>query len=69
MFPLDTRQHFCVVQVTERWHRLPRSCGVSSWGIFKSLLNTGLGTLLWVALLEQGWDQKDPEVPPSLNLQ
>lgn len=54
---LSTRQHFCAVRVAEHWHRLPRGCGVSSWGIFKNHLDVGLGTLLWVALLEQGWDQ------------
>ena len=32
-----------------------RGCGVSSVEIFKSHLHVGLGTLLWLSLLEQGW--------------
>ena len=44
-FCLNTRQNFCVV-----W--LPRGCGVSSSEISKSLLDMGLCTLLWMALLE-----------------
>ena len=55
-FPLNSRQHFCAVQVTEHWHRLPRGCGVSSSEVSRSLLAVGLGTLLWVALLQWGWD-------------
>ena len=31
-----------------------RGCGVSSWEISKSRLDVGLGSLLWVSLLEQG---------------
>ena len=46
-FTLNTRQNFCVV-----W--LPRGCGVSLSEISKSLLDMGLCTLLWMALLEQG---------------
>ena len=41
--------------VPEHWHRLPRGCGVSSLGMFRSHLAMGLGPLLWVSLLEQGW--------------
>jgi len=44
------------VQVTEHWHRLPRGCGVSSLEVSRSHLAVGLGTLLWVALLQRGWD-------------
>jgi len=50
------------VQVTEQQHRLPRGCGVSSLGISSSRLDVALGTLLWVALLEQGLEQAGPEV-------
>ena len=53
--------------VTEHWHRLPRSCGVSSLGIFQCLLDMALGTLLWVSQLEQGLGQKDPEHPSHPN--
>jgi len=49
-FPLNTRQHFCAVRVTEHWHRLPRS---SSLETFRSHLDMGLGILLWVAHLDQ----------------
>ena len=48
--------------MTEHWHRLPRGCGVSSLGISQSLLDVALGTLLWVSLLGQGLEQRDPEV-------
>ena len=41
--------------VLKHWHRLPRGCGVSSLGMFRSHLATGLGPLLWVSLLEQEW--------------
>ena len=41
--------------VPEHWHRLPRGCGVSSLGMFRSRLAMGLGPLLWVSLLEQRW--------------
>ena len=53
--------------VTEHWHRLPRGCGVSSLGISQSLLDVTLGTLLWVSLLGQGLQQRDPESPASLS--
>ena len=45
----------------EHWHRLPRGCGVSSLGISQSCLDVALGTLLWVFLLGQGLEQRDPE--------
>ena len=38
----------------EHWHRLPRGCVVFSSEISRVLMAMGLGTLLWVALLEQG---------------
>lgn len=34
---------------------------------FKSHLDVVMGTLLWVSLIEQEWDQMDPEVPSNLN--
>ena len=58
---LNTRQHMCAVQVTEHWHRLPRGCRVPSLEIFSSHLGIGLGTLIWVSLLELGLGQMDPE--------
>lgn len=58
--PLNTRKHFSAVWVTEHWHSLPRGHGVAS--LKKSCLHVGLGTLLWVALLEHELDKMDPEV-------
>ena len=51
------QEHFCTVEVMEHWHMLPRGCGVSSLETSKSCLDKGLGTLLWVALLELGFSQ------------
>jgi len=51
----------------EHWHRLPRGCGISSLGISQSHLDVALGTLLWVSLLGQGLEQRDPEGPASLS--
>ena len=53
-FPLNIRKHFCAVQVSEHWCRLPRVCEVFS-------LDVVLGTLLWGSLLEMV-----PEVPANL---
>jgi len=53
--------------VTEHWHRLPRSCGISSLETFQSHLDMDLGTLLWVSLLEEGWARWPPELPSYLN--
>lgn len=42
----------------ERWHRLPRKfLYFPSVEIFKNHLDVVLGSLLWVALLEQGLEQ------------
>lgn len=41
-----------------------RGAGGSSLGISSSRLDVGLGPLLGVALLEQGWHHRDPS-PPS----
>ena len=60
-FPLSTRKHFCAVQVTEHWHRLPRGCGISSLDIFTLDV-----VLLWVSLLEQGLGQMHTDVPANL---
>jgi len=54
--PSEQQEHCCAVQVMEHWHRLPRGCGVSSLEVSRSCLAVGLGTLLWVALLQRGWD-------------
>ena len=51
------------MRVLQHWHRLPRGCGVSSLELSRSHLAVGLGTLLWVVLLEQ----VGPELPASLN--
>ena len=52
-FPLNTTQH-CAVWMMDPSHRLPRGCRGSSSKISKSHLDMGLGTLIWMALLEQG---------------
>lgn len=41
--------------VLEHLQKLPRACGVSSLETFRSHLAMGLGPLLWVSLLKQGW--------------
>ena len=51
----------------EHWHRLPRGCGVSSLELSRSRLAMGLGTLLWVVLLEQGLGHRDTEGPACLS--
>ena len=51
--------------VPEHWHRLLRGCGVSSLGMFRSRLALGLGPLLWVSLLEQGWGRGAQRVLPA----
>jgi len=38
----------------ERWHRMARTCEASLLGKLQKLPDMGLGTLLWVVLLEQG---------------
>ena len=50
----------------ESWHRVPIGCGVFI-EISKRLLDTALGTLLWIALLEQGWKQMGTEVCTDLS--
>lgn len=46
-FHLNTRKHFCAMQVMEHWHSLPRYIVQSpSLDIFKSCLNVVLGNLL-----------------------
>ena len=58
--PSEHQEQCCTVQVLQHWHRLPRGCGVSflepPWS-----LAIGLGTLLWVVLLEQGLGHRDTE--------
>ena len=54
------------MQVMESWHRVPIGCGVFI-EISKRLLDTALGTLLWIALLEQGWKQMGTEVCTDLS--
>lgn len=51
---LNTRQHFCTVQVTALGQAAQKNCGVSLLEVFKSCLNMVLDTLLWVSLLELG---------------
>lgn len=64
-FPLNTRQHINAVQVTEHWHRLSRGCGIFSLEIFVSHLAVGLGTLLWVGLLQWDWARRTQRVLPA----
>lgn len=50
-FPLNVRKHFCAARVTELW--LPRDCGVSSLGIFRSWMwvcEPALGGFAWVGV-------------------
>lgn len=65
-FPLTIRQHFCDVWVTKHWHR-DSGCGISSLEICRSHVEVGLGTLLWLALLEQQLGYMNTEVPLHLN--
>lgn len=53
----EHQEHFCCVELMEHWHRLSRGCRVSFLEISKSCLDMGLGTVLWVALLELGFSQ------------
>ena len=50
----------------EHCHRLPRGCGVS-FRISQSHLDVALSTLLWVSLLGQRLEHRDPEGPASLS--
>ena len=61
--PLNTKEHFCAVWVTEHWHGLPMEVvGSPPWR--EGSLNVVLVTLLWVSLLEQ---RLDPKVPANLS--
>ena len=42
-----------------------RGAGGSSVGISSSRRDVGLGPLLGVALLEQGWHHRDPQLPDT----
>lgn len=44
-----------------------RDCGFSSLKIFRSSLDVGLVTVLWMALLEQRLEQVVPEGPANLS--
>ena len=60
-FCLTIRQLFCVVQVMEHWHRLPKEVMESPpWRSCKICGDVGLGPLPWVG-------QMDPEVPSNLS--
>jgi len=59
-FLLNIRKHFFTLMVTEHWHRLTREIlEYSSMEILKSCLDTILGNLLQVALLEKGFRPDD----------
>lgn len=60
---LNTREHLCTELVTGHWHRLPQEAVGISLEISKNRLDVALGGLLWVSLLEQGWDQVDSRGP------
>lgn len=62
VFLLNIKKHFCTVQVTDHWHRVPREIVVSFLEIMRSCLDMVLDTLLWVSAFEQGLGQMDPEV-------
>lgn len=65
-FLLNIRNHF-ILLVMQHWHRLPREAEKSpSLEIFRSCLDMVLGTLVWVSLLGQGWDQLSSRGPCQL---
>lgn len=64
--PSEHQEHFCAVQVTEHWHRLPRACELCL-EIFKSFLDVVPVPLHSLSLLEQQLGQTDPEVSANLN--
>ena len=63
--PSQHQEQCCAVRVPEHWHRLPRGCGVSFLEVSRSRLAVGLGTLLWVALLQRGWDWGTQKALPA----
>jgi len=63
--PLNTKST-AVLCRWQHWHRLPRGCRVSFLEVSRSHLAVGLGTLLWVALLELGMVQREPAGPAWL---
>lgn len=63
--PLNSKWYFFAVQMMKNWHRLPRGCGVSSLEVSRSHLDVGMGTLLWVTLLQWGWDKGTQEFLPT----
>ena len=63
-FPPNIRKHFFAVTVTKHWHRFPREAVESpSLEIFRSSLDTVLGSRLLVVLLEQGGWTRGPFQP------
>lgn len=53
---LNIRKHVCAVHITEHWHRFLTEAGEpSSLEMSQRHLDMVLGTMLWVALLEQSW--------------
>lgn len=69
MFHPNVRIQPFTDRVTQLWHRLRIGSAVSSLEIFRSGLDVGLGTLLWVSLLEWGWArQAQGSLPASATL-
>lgn len=66
LFPLNTINNF-IVRISEHWHRLPRDTEFPTLEIIKSHLNMGLGTLIWLSLLERGLDKLEAGVPSNLS--
>ncbi|KAK4831014.1 hypothetical protein QYF61_014615 [Mycteria americana] len=65
-FPLNIREHFLTVRMTEHWHRLPREVVESpSLEILTSCLDMVLGNQLCEALLEQGICFQSEEAWPA----
>lgn len=60
--PVNVRMCFFTVRVTELIREVVEP---PSWEIFPPHLDMALGDLFQVSLLEQGWAQMDPEVPPT----
>jgi len=61
--PLNIRQLFYAVWVTESWHRLPRGCGVFCGEIFRSCLDRA--PCSGCPCLGRGWARGTQRPPPA----
>lgn len=66
MFPLNTRQYFCAVQVTKPWHRLSREVEESPpWRASKDSWTRFGQPFLGVPTWAEVWTRWLPVVPPT----